>query len=76
MSDQIKPAMKALLDNYDDGPETTNGFDVVDPNEFDTSEFYCAKCPECGNAMTMRVGDDDPECPQGCGLMTDRYEEA
>jgi len=79
MTNELSPAMADLLDNYD-GDAGTDGdpedFDVVDPDELDTSAFYCAKCPDCGNAMTMRVGDDDPLCPQGCGRMTDRYEEA
>ena len=44
-------------------------YDLLD----NLSRYETAKCPDCGNAMTIERGDADPECPQGCGPMTDRY---
>jgi len=52
--------------------------DEIDPAMYDLldnlSKYETAKCPDCGNAMTIKRGDDDPECPQNCGPMTERYD--
>lgn len=66
-------SINALLDTVGGGDDGGDGPGPFDPNDISLDSFETAKCPECGNAMTISKGSDDPECPQGCGLMTDRY---